>query len=130
MEEEENNNRVEANALDLPASNELVITGSIGGRGQCTYPDVFALSVPAMGDVQVDALQTDGSPCVGGATTPFTLALENGRGETVVSNMTNAMGCSEIRATDLPVGEYFVRVFVEEETTTAADYRLRFSVLP
>ncbi|MCZ7685618.1 MAG: hypothetical protein M5U28_45310 [Sandaracinaceae bacterium] len=129
-EMEENNNRVEANAIRLPASNTLDISGTIGGPGQCTYPDVFAISVPADGDLSVDGRQMDGSACTGGATTPFLLALENSRGETVQSRMTDGVGCAVIRGVDLPMGEYFVRVFVDAETAIAADYRLRFALTP
>lgn len=130
MEVEPNDNRVESNALRLPASNDLTITGSIGGPGACTYADVFAVSLPDMGDLHVDALNSDDSACASGSLTPFNLSLENSAGEVVLANMEDSSGCAIIRATNQASGEYFVRVSVPAETSLPASYRLHVQVLP
>jgi cysteine-rich repeat protein len=127
---EPNDNRVEANAILLPAENELEITGDIGGTGACTYADVFAVTVPEMGDLEIDALNDDGTPCAVGASTMFDLVLQNGSGETVVSGMRDGNGCAIMHRANLASGEYFVRVQVPAETTVPEQYRLRFRVLP
>lgn len=131
-EQEPNDNRVEANALVFPAANELVISGDIGGEAACTYDDVFALTVPDMGDIEIHALQSDGAtPCASSSTTPFDLALEDAAGRTVVENRTDTTtGCALIEASDLPGGTYFVRLGITVETLEVALYYLRFRVLP
>lgn len=127
---EPNDNRIEANAVRLPQSNELEITGNIGGRGACTYADVFAINVPEQGDLEIDALNDDSTPCESGSTTMFDLVLENGRGETVIAGMRDGNGCSILHRANLGSGEYFVRVQVPTETDVPQPYRLRFRVLP
>jgi cysteine-rich repeat protein len=126
---EPNDNRVEANAIILPPSNELEITGDIGGPGACTYGDVFAITVPAGGDLMVDALNADGTPCASGASTMFNLVLQSGS-DTLVSGMQDTNGCAIMHRADLGSGEYTVRVQVPAETTIAEPYRLRFRILP
>lgn len=124
-EDEPNDNRVEANAILFPPSNELEITGTIGGPAACTYSDVFATTVPDMGNVEVTVL-ADSSHCP----SPFSLVLEDSRGAVVVENRVDENGCPMIETPDLPGGEYFVRVRITEELENAAPYRLRFRLLP
>ncbi len=131
VEVEPNDNNAEANALRLTAGNELQITGIIGGRGACTYADVFAISVLTSGqDLEVDALMPDGSPCASRALTPYQLALRGADGIDVSTNMQDSNGCSVVRAVNLDAGEYFVRVTIPEERENPADYRLRFRLNP
>jgi cysteine-rich repeat protein len=130
MEQEPNDNTVEANALRMPVSNVLDVTGNIGGPGACTYADVFAVSVPANGDVNVDALNTDGTACTSSALTPFRFALESSSRTIVESGSTDANGCAVVRATNLAEGTYFVRVEIITELGTAANYRMRTALLP
>jgi hypothetical protein len=121
---------VEANALRLPAANVLDITGSIGGPGACTYADVFAINVPAGGDVSVTALNADGTPCASSAVTPFFFALERSNGVVVQTGMQDANGCAVVTAADLMEGEYFIRVGLTNESPTPAGYRMRAALLP
>jgi cysteine-rich repeat protein len=126
---EPNDNALEANAIVLPPSNELEITGSIGGTSACLYADVFAINVPAGGDLEVDALNADGTPCASGASTMFELVLQSGS-DTLESGMQDANGCAIVRHADLEGAEYTVRVQVPAETTMVEPYRLRFRILP
>jgi cysteine-rich repeat protein len=130
MEIEPNDNHIEANALVMPASNELIFTGVIAGPGACTYADTFAVTLPDQADLQVDALNADGTACASGSLTPYDLSLENSAGETVLANMEDTSGCSIIRATNQEGGTYFVRVSIAAETDTPSNYRLRVRVLP
>lgn len=126
---EPNDNRVEANALRIPASNELQITGTIGGPGACLYPDVFAVDMPSGSDLQVDMLNSDGTPCASGATTPFQLVLQSADGDPRATNMTDGSGCATIRANDLD-GTYFIFVQVPAETSEMIPYRMRVRRVP
>ncbi|HEY8429394.1 MAG TPA: hypothetical protein VIL20_13505 [Sandaracinaceae bacterium] len=129
IEREPNDNAIEANALIMPASNVLEITGNIGG-GTCLYHDVFAVTVPDQGDLLVESLDPNGSsPCVDGSTTPFEMLLEDARGQRVVSSETDPNGCTILRARDRAGGEYFVHVYVDDPSIVTA-YRLRFSIQP
>lgn len=127
---EPNDNVAEANALLLTAGNELEITGSIGGMGACTYFDMFSIRVPAGGDLEVDALQADGSPCPSRSFTPYQLALIGSDQEVLSMNMQDTNFCSIVRATNLEAGQYYVRVAIPTETSAPADYRLRFRLNP
>jgi cysteine-rich repeat protein len=131
VEKEPNDDRIEAHAIILPASNELEITGEISGGGGCTYPDVYAINVPQDGDLFVDALNSDGTPCASGATTPFRLSLLNARGDVVTENMQDpGTGCAIMHRSNLTSGEYFVRVGIPEPLDVTHPYRLRFRIAP
>ncbi len=130
MEVEPNDNHLEANAIIMPASNQLTVVGNIAGPGACTYADVFAVSVPDQGDLEVHALNPDGTPCGARALTPYNLALEDASGGTVVTGMQDSSACSIISTTNLAAGTYFIRVAVPAETDSASNYRLQVTISP
>jgi cysteine-rich repeat protein len=128
--EEPNDNIVEANSILMPASNVLEITGSISSGGGCRYPDIFAIDVPAMGDLSIDALNSDSTACASGALTPFEFSLERANGDVVVATMADSNGCSIVRAPNLNEGEYFLRVFLPPDVEASTNYRLRIRIQP
>lgn len=128
-ETEPNDNTIEANTLLLPASNEMIFSGSVGGPGACLYPDVFAISVPANGDLQVDALDAGDTPCTSSALTPYRFNVQNAAG-TLTLGTTDGNGCSIFRGTNLPAGRYFIRLDLPAATSVPASYRVRARILP
>ncbi len=129
-EREANDDIVSANALVLPDTGELIVSGAIGGPGTCLYGDYFSLDVPEGATIEVDVVDADGAVCSSGALTPFDLSLADAAGELVVNAQTDASGCSQIRASALPGGHYTIEVGLGAETDTVILYRLRVRVTP
>jgi hypothetical protein len=104
-----NDNEIEANYVELPASREIVISGTLGGD-LCTYPDVYTFdNVQEASDLVVEVQKTDGTVCDNPSLTPFDIVLRNPDGDIVAGPQTNAStGCAELRANDLPVQSFFL----------------------
>jgi cysteine-rich repeat protein len=128
-EVEPNDNLIEANTLVLPPSNAMEVTGGIGGPGGCLYPDVFAISIPAGGDIHVDALTPAGTACTSETLTPYDINLQNAGGD-IIAGTEDANGCSIFRGTDLPEGRYYIRLDLTTATSTVASYRIHAEILP
>ncbi|MEO0324800.1 MAG: PPC domain-containing protein [Myxococcota bacterium] len=136
---EPNDNREEANALELtplageaPGTLGIEITGDVGPSAQtCDYPDVFTFDVPAGGQVEVDALERDGSDCSGASPDDFAfdLFLEDATGSLRSSRDVDENGCPQVDVSSLEAGRYFVRL---SDNRAVADrpinYRLLFRV--
>lgn len=123
-----NDNEIEANFLEFPATQTLTISGDIGG-GNCTYPDVYNFSVANDSTrLVVDILKTDGSTCDSGSLTPFDIVLRNSAGEVRASAQTNATtGCSELRVDGLDAANYFLYLEHDEPLERLIPYRLRIT---
>lgn len=110
-----NDNAIEANYLDLPASRDIVISGTIGGDS-CVYPDVYTFeNVQDGSNLVVEVQKTDGTVCDNPSLTPFDIVLRNSRGEVAAGPQTNAStGCAELRASGLPAQRFFLYVEHDE----------------
>ncbi|MBX3246416.1 MAG: hypothetical protein KF901_04465 [Myxococcales bacterium] len=102
-----NFNFFESNVVQLPASNELVIEGDIGGFEGCAYPDVFAVTVAAGTRLVVEQLGPDGNPCTGSGAAPLDIAIQNRRGETRGTS-TAMNGCAVVDVGFAAAGEFFI----------------------
>lgn len=110
-----NDNEIEANEIDFPASGEITISGSIGGD-LCIYPDVYTFAVDTA-DTTLTAriLKSDGSACDNPSLTPFDIVLRTAAGEERAGGMTNSStGCSELTVTGLASGTYLL--YLEHDT--------------
>ncbi len=131
-EVEANDNAIEANFVEIPASNSVTLSGTIGGDS-CTYPDVYNFRIGAEGSsLSVDILNTDGSVCDSSSLTPFDLVLRNAAGEVVGGMTTDAVtGCAQVRQTGLSAAAHFLSL---EHATPIRDrvvpYRVRITVTP
>jgi len=131
-EVEANDNEIEANFVELPATNSLTLSGNIGGNS-CIYPDVYNFRVDTEGSsVAVDILKSDDTVCDTSALTPFDLVLRNSAGEVRAGPVTNpATGCAELRVDGLSAAAYFLYLEhgtpIEDRLVT---YRVRITVTP
>lgn len=132
-EQEVNDNATEANFLRMPPTNELLVSGSIGG-GTCTYPDYFAVQMPPLGgDLSV---LVDG--CTSGAETPFELLLLTPTGEVRVPPATDSAGCAALHSNPgggplgrLAEGLYSLVVRLPSaQEDRPVPYRLRIRITP
>jgi len=131
-EVEANDNAIEANFVEIPAINNVTLSGTIGGDS-CTYPDVYNFRVPIEGSaVSIDILNTDDSVCDNGSLTPFDIVLRNSAGEVRAGPTTNSTtGCAELRVAGLSAAAYFLHL---EHATPIRDrvvpYKVRITVTP
>lgn len=104
-----NDNEIEGNFIEMPASREITVTGAIGGD-LCTYPDVFVFANDTAGsDLTVTVRKTDGTVCDAAINTPYDIVLRNPDGDVVAGPETNAAtGCSELRVMDLPAQSFYL----------------------
>lgn len=124
-------NEIEGNFVQMPASNEIIISGTIGGD-LCVYPDVFNFSVPAgLTNLQVDVLKTDMTVCDNGSYTPYEIVLKSPGGGVRAAAQTNATsGCAELRVSGLSAANYFIYVQHAEPLDRPYNYSLRIRLTP
>ncbi len=129
---EANDNPIEANFIEVPAANEVTVSGNIGG-GTCTYPDVYNVRIDDTGaDLSVSILKTDGTPCDNATLTPFDIVLRNTAGEVRAGPMTDPVtGCAELVVADLSAAAYFLYLEHDEpiEDRVVA-YQLHIEITP
>lgn len=123
-----NDNEIEANFLEFPASNALTVSGILGGDA-CTYPDVYNFAVANDGtNLVMEILKSDGSVCDSGSLTPFDIVLRNSAGEIRAGMQTNAStGCAELRVADVTAASYFVYLEHDEPLDRPVSYSLRIT---
>jgi len=125
-----NDNFIEANQIELPASNELEVQADLGGQAGCNYPDVFRITVPDGARLEVLMRDGGGTPCSTGAEAPFILELLNAAG-TTRGGGEDGNGCPLIDESDLAGGSYFVQVTDDRlDFDSVQRYRLLFRITP
>jgi cysteine-rich repeat protein len=130
-EYEPNDSIPEANYLVLGEDAELTVEGNIGGVGACTYADIFAIDVPADGDLEVDAREPGGGACASPALTAgYDLVLTDAAGRVIAGGISDETGCAIVRSTNLPAGTYYLWVDPPVEADIPSAYHLRTRVLP
>lgn len=102
-----NSTPVEANVLLMPASNELIVSGDIGGS-DC-LPDYFAVTVPEGASLDVTALDASELACIDATTARFNIELLN-TDLTRLGGRRDINGCPLIDETGLPAAEYLIRL--------------------
>lgn len=124
-----NDNAVEANVLDFPASNMLEISGAIGGD-ECTYPDVFAFTVPAGGaTLAVRALNPEtNDPCFDPTLTPYRYVLRRDDGQVRDGPETDSVTGCAVLDEDLAEGSYNLFVEHAEPFEDLISYKFRISL--
>lgn len=133
-EHEVNDDAFMANLLELPLGETITIRGRIGALCE---NDVFAIDVPAGGGSIAAALLTaGGAECPSGTlSSELQLLGTDGivvRGEgTVRAGFCPSIDASDVFATRLPMGRYFVRIYALNDTVVRPfDYQLRISLAP
>lgn len=125
-----NDNEIEANFIEFPASNTITIGGAIGGD-LCTYPDVYQFRVTNPGStLDVVIVKDDGTACDSATLTPFDIVLRGTDGDVRRLGEPNAgTSCSELHVTGLEAATFLLYL---EHSTPIEDrqqpYRLRLSL--
>ncbi len=122
-----NDNAEEANVIVFPPSNQLEVSGNIGGAGDC-YPDVFAVDVPVGGAmVRVTALDPGTeADCVSEDAAPYTLELRNQTGD-LIGGERGPNGCPVVQEMIGNTGRYLIWLTYTSER--AQRYLLRFELM-
>ena len=121
-------NEIEGNYIEMPASNDITIGGTIGGD-LCVYPDVFNFTMKdGLTTLAVDVLKTDMSVCDNGSYTPYNIILRGTDGSVRAGPQTNATtGCAELRVSGLSATNYFLYVEHAEPLDRPYPYSLHIS---